>query len=158
MRNSSLRRFFCSGFAMFQPCPMARAVMALKLKWGSTFASISWTSLARFPALISLSLAMRSTTSSVTLFTSWSGGTSWACANGIAASAAAASAALARLLILVAVIFRFFLPWRAPIVDQAAAALQISVALEHISVERGLLENAARFEQVGAQLSKAHAP
>src|SRR5579859_3594095 len=141
---------------------MASAVMAPKLKCGSTLASISWISFVRLPALISLSLAMRSTTSSVTFFTSWSGGTSCARATGTVASAAAApaatSAALASLLILVAVIFRFLLPWRAAIVDEAAAPLEISVALEHVLVERGLLQNAARVEQVGPQLSKPDAP
>src|SRR2546421_11348111 len=123
---------------------MASAVIAPKLKCGSTLASISWTSLVRLPALISLSLAIRSTTSSVTVFTSWSGAASCAGASGANASAAAASSALARLLLVV--IFGFLLPWRLAVVDQTAATLQIGVALEYVLVERRLLENAARLE------------
>src|SRR5438034_5345726 len=136
---------------------MASAVMALKLKCGSTLASISWTSFARLPAWISLSLVMSSTTSRVTVFTSWSGAASCAGAGTASTSAAAASAALARLLILVRVIVRFLLPWRSPIVDEAAAALQIRVALENVLVERRFLEDAARVEQIGARLGQAQA-
>src|SRR5438067_7932990 len=134
--------------------------MALKLKCGSTFASMSSISFARLPERISLSLAMRSTTSSVTVFTSWSGGTSCACSGGTAASTK--SAALARLLILVMfcslVLFRFLFTGRMSIVDEAATSLQVGVALEHIPVERRLLEDAARVQQVGAQLREAQRP
>src|SRR6185295_16162759 len=39
---------------------------------------------------------------------------------------------------------------RVAVVDLAAAALQVRVALEHVLVERGLLEDPARVEEVGA--------
>src|SRR4051812_36975078 len=129
---------------------MESAVIAVKLKCGSTLASMTWTSFARLPPWISLSLVIRSTTSSVTFLTSTSGAS---CAGAAPAKASApiTSRALVRLLV-VALIFRFLLPWRRPIVDQAAAALKIGIALEYIFVERRLLEDAARIEEIGPRL------
>src|SRR3954469_13830036 len=132
--------------------------MALKLKCGSTFASITWISLARLPDLISLSLAIRSTTSSVTFFTSTSGAS---CARAVPRqrSTAAPRSTLTRFLVVlifrVVVIFRILLSWRMAVVDQAAAALQVRIALEHVSVERRFLEDAARVEEIGARLGEA---
>src|SRR5438105_3736737 len=125
---------------------MASAVIAVKLKCGRTLASMSETSLLRLPARISLSLAIRSTTSRVTFFTSTSGG-SWA-------SAGPASRKKRAVLIsfFASVILQLLLPGRPPIVDQAAPPLQIGVALESVLVERRLLENAARIEKIGARL------
>src|SRR5437899_3554062 len=135
--------------------------MALKLKCGSTLASMSSISFARLPDWISLSLAMSSTTSSVTVFTSWSGGTSCA-RTGITPASSPTSAALARLRVFVIVgslvFVRFLLAWRVPIVDQAAPALQVGIALENVLVERCLLEDAARVEQIRAQLREAQGP
>src|SRR5689334_10116239 len=134
---------------------MASAVIALKLKCGSTLASISWMSFVRLPAWISLSPLMRSTTSSVTVFTSWSGGTS--CASTLMLTAS--SAALARILIFVTfrslvIVLGLLLPRRMAIVDEAAPSLQVSVSLEHVFVERRLLEDAARVEEVGSGLDE----
>src|SRR3954467_5827455 len=126
--------------------------MALKLKCGSTFASITWISLARLPDLISLSLAMRSTTSSVTFFTSTSGAS---CARTAPTqmSAARPRKVLIRFL-LVAFIIGVLFPWRLTVVHQAAPALQIGIALEHVAVERCLLEDSTRIQKVGARLDQ----
>src|SRR4051794_41461982 len=139
--------------------------MAVKLKCGSTLASISSISLARSPCWISLSLVMSSTTSTVTFFTSWSGGSSCARASGAKANSADApsSAALARFLIRVIVhllffcgrllrlvarlIVRLFLPRRAPLVDQISAALPGGIAPGHAPVERPPLPHAAPPQQ-----------
>src|SRR5688500_3336365 len=127
---------------------MASAVMAAKLKCGSTFASITSTSLDRPPARSSLSLAMSSTTSRVTVFTRASGATSWANdePRKIDRSSVATNFFMTSLQ---------FLPRRPAIVDEAAAPLQVGVALEHVLVERRLLEDAARLEQVRAQVGGA---
>src|SRR5690348_16267568 len=112
----------------------------MKLKCSSTFSSIRPISLARLPARISLSLAIRSTTSSVTVFTSTSGG-GLDCACAIPAARHSA-AALTRLLI--AFILGLLYARRVAVVHQASAPLQVGVTLESVLVERGLLEDAAR--------------
>src|SRR3954469_684555 len=145
-------RFFCSGFALFQLCPMASALIEAKLKCGSTLASISSISRARLPALISLSLEIRSTTSSVTRFTSTSGPS---CAGAGAPHAAAKTNSSALASLAVIRFLRWPLSGRLAVVDQAAAPLQVGVALEHVPVERRLLEDADRVEQVGARLRQA---
>src|SRR5512138_2435140 len=135
--------------------------MAAKLKCGSTLESITSISLARLPERISLSLAMRSTTSRVTFFTSVSGARSCAGAAPASTSPAAAASRLASRLagfILVAFIVWLPFPGRVPIVDQAAAPLQIGIPLKNVLVERRFLEDAARVEQVGARLREAQAP
>src|SRR5262245_3081222 len=43
-----------------------------------------------------------------------------------------------------------FLPRRVAVVDQIAAPLQVRIPLKHVPVERGLLEQLARGQQVGA--------
>src|SRR6185436_4706284 len=129
---------------------MASALMAGKLKCGSTFSSITPISLARLPDLISLSLVIRSTTSSVTVFTSASGAS---CAN---AGATNPQNRMNAATILFIGLLQFFARCIA-IVDQAAAPLQKGVALEHVAVERRLLEDAARVEQVGARVDEVQA-
>src|SRR5437870_821303 len=147
--------------------------MAVKLKCGSTFSSISWISLLRLPR-ISLSLAMSSTTSSVTFFTSTSGVNSWPCAlpNRRAAKRHQAALAIVRMLynpqiinargrlhvdgrFETALFSNAFLARRLSIVDQTPAALQVGVALEYVLVERRLLQDAARVEQIGAHADQA---
>src|SRR5438034_1228161 len=147
--------------------------MAVKLKCGSTFSSISWISLLRLPR-ISLSLAMSSTTSSVTFFTSTSGVNSWPCAlpNRRAAKRHQAALAIVRMLynpqiinargrlhvdgrFETALFSNAFLARRLSIIDQAPAALQVGVALEYVLVERRLLQDAARVEQIGAHADQA---
>src|SRR6266849_2446328 len=147
--------------------------MPVKLKCGSTFSLISPISLLRLPLRISLSLAMSSTTSRVTVFTSTSGGVScaWAAAktsaatrprpvlvmgiitwNGINMRRAREVDACARF-------FRLFvlprLARRTPVVNQVPAPLQIRVALEHVPVERGFLQDPAGIEQIGARAGDA---
>src|SRR5688572_13079769 len=189
---------FCSGVALSQLRPTALAVMVWKLKCGSTLASMSATTFLRSPFWISLSFWTISTTSSVTVFTSASGGVSstWAAAWGAASNAAPAIAAAVanrtnlgsilasggcfehvhrRLDRLGRCVLRRGLrrglrsglrlrlhrlafgardfarrARRITVVDLAAAALQEGVALEHVLVERGLLEDAAGVEQVRA--------
>src|SRR5882672_5296003 len=148
--------------------------MAVKLKCGSTFSSISWISLLRLPR-ISLSLAMSSTTSSVTFFTSTSGVNSWPCAlprRRKAAKRQRTALAIVRMLYNPQIINargrlhvdgRFetalfgnaFLTRRPSVIDQAPAALQVGVALEDVLVERRLLQDAARVEQIGAHVDQA---
>src|SRR6267378_2054646 len=160
---------------------MARALMPPKLKCGSTFSSISWISLLRLPR-ISLSLAMSSTTSSVTFFTSTSGINSWPCALPNRREAKRHKAALAivrmfgshhgfvvlgnhainvrsRLVVDgrpgTALLGNAFLTRRPSIIDQAPAPLQVGVALECVLVERRLLQDAARVQQIGAHIDQA---
>src|SRR5882672_2808569 len=147
--------------------------MAPKLKCGSTFSSISWISLLRLPR-ISLSLAMSSTTSSVTFFTSTSGANSWPCALPSRKAAKRHKAALAIMRILynpqiinargrlhvdggpeAALFSNALLARRLSIIDQAPAALQIGIALECVLVERRLLQDAARLQQIGAHADQA---
>src|SRR4051812_18503196 len=45
---------------------------------------------------------------------------------------------------------------RITVVDLAATALQVRVALEHVLVERGLIEDPARVEEVGAPVHETH--
>src|SRR5712691_7370888 len=155
--------------------------MAPKLKCGSTFSSISWISLLRLPR-ISLSLAMSSTTSSVTFFTSTSGVNSCPCAlpNRRAAKRYRTALAIVRMfgshhgfvvlgnhainvrsrLVVdgrpgTALLRNAFLTRRPPIIDQAPAPLQVGVALEYVLVERRLLQDAARVQQIGAHIDQA---
>src|SRR6266852_863428 len=155
--------------------------MAPKLKCGSTFSSISWISLFRLPR-ISLSLAMSSTTSSVTFFTSTSGINSWPCAlpNRRAAKRYRTALAIVRMfgshhgfVVLgnhainvrsrldvdgrpgTALLGDAFLARRPSIIDQAPAPLQVGVALECVLVERRLLQDAARLQQIGAHIDQA---
>src|SRR6267378_996456 len=147
--------------------------MAPKLKCGSTFSSISWISLLRLPR-ISLSLAMSSTTASVTFFTSTSGANSWPCALPSRRAAKRHKAALAIMRMLynpqvinargrlhvdgrpeAAIFSNALLARRLPIIDQAPAALQVGVALECVLVERRLLQDAARVQQIGAHIDQA---
>src|SRR6266513_2716073 len=147
--------------------------MPAKLKCGSTFSLISSMSLLRLPR-ISLSLAIRSTTSSVTFFTSTSGVASWPCtlASRSAAKRHKAALAIVRMLYHPQIInargrlhvdWRFetalfsnaFLARRLSIIDQAPAALQVGVALKYVLVERRLLQDAARVEQIGAHADQA---
>src|SRR5688500_16524889 len=87
-----MTRAFCSALALSQLRPTALAVMAWKLKCGSTLVSISATTFLRSPCWISLSFCRISTTSRVTLFTSASGGVSYACAAACGAASNAAPA------------------------------------------------------------------
>src|SRR6266851_1032402 len=147
--------------------------MAPKLKCGSTFSSISWISLLRLPR-ISLSLAMSSTPSSVTFFTSTSGINSWprVLPNRRAAKRHKAALAIVRMLYNPQIINargrlhvdgRFktalfsdaLLARRLSIIDQAPAPLQVGVALECVLVERRLLQDAARVQQIGAHADQA---
>src|SRR5229473_1840880 len=147
--------------------------MAPKLKCGSAFSSISWISLLRLPR-ISLSLAMSSTTSSVTFFTSTSGVNSCPCAlpNRRAAKRYRTALAIVRMLYNPQIINargrlhvdgRFktalfsdaLLARRLSIIDQAPAPLQVGVALECVLVERRLLQDAARVQQIGAHIDQA---
>src|SRR5467141_3379618 len=159
--------------------------MAAKLKCGSTFSSISWISLLRLPR-ISLSLAMSSTTSSVTFFTSTSGVNSWPCALPSRKAAKRHRTALAIVRMFcshhgfvvlgnarqdhainvrrrldvdgrpeTALFLNAFLTRRLSIIDQAPAALQVGVALEYVLVERRLLQDAARVQQIGAHIDQA---
>src|SRR3989442_13146590 len=128
--------------------------MPVKLKCGSTFSLISSISLLRLPR-ISLSLAIRSTTSSVTFFTSTSGVASWPCPLASRSAAKRHQAALAIVRMLynpqiinargrldvdgrfeTALFSNAFLARRLSIIDQAPAALQVGVALEYVLVER----------------------
>src|SRR3989442_15942592 len=147
--------------------------MTVKLKCGSTFSLISSISLLRLPR-ISLSLAISSTTSSVTFFTSTSGVASWACALASRSATKRHKAALAIVRMLynpqiinargrlhvdgrfeTALFSNAFLARRLSIVDQAPAALQVGVALEYVLVERRLLQDAARVQQIGAHADQA---
>src|SRR5438132_1436642 len=147
--------------------------MPMKLKCGSTFSLISPISLLRLPR-ISLSLAISSTTSSVTFLTSASGVASWPCALASRSAAKRHKAALAIVRMLynpqiinargrlhvdgrieTALFSNAFLARRLSIVDQAPAALQVGVALEYVLVERRLLQDAARVEQIGAHADQA---
>src|SRR5688572_13970511 len=151
---------------------MASAVMALKLKCGSTRVSITSISLVRLPERISLSLVMSSTTSVVTFFTRTSGAASCAgarpvkkrrllrvssCENRfiVLGDTRVIDAINARQGLRVDRAAGLHFARRASVVDQAAAALQVGVALEYVPVERRLLEQAARFEQVGARIGQA---
>src|SRR5438445_7892825 len=147
--------------------------MPVKLKCGSTFSSISWISLLRLPR-ISLSLAMSSTTSSVTFFTSTSGANSSprALPSRRAAKRHRAALAIVRMLCKPHIInvrsrldvdrrpetapfFNALLTRRLSIIDQAPATLQVGVALEYVLVERRLLQDAARVQQIGAHADQA---
>src|SRR5437879_10856056 len=147
--------------------------MPMKLKCGSTFSLISPISLLRLPR-ISLSLAISSTTSSVTFLTRPSGVASWPCALASRSAAKRHKAALAIVRMLynpqiinardrlhvdgrfeTALFSNAFLARRLSIVDQAPAALQVGVALEYVLVERSLLQDAARVEQIGAHADQA---
>src|SRR6266850_8011288 len=147
--------------------------MPVKLKCGSTFSSISWISLLRLPR-ISLSLAMSSTTSSVTFFTSTSGANSCPCALPSRSAAKRHKAALAIVRMLynpqiinargrldvdgrpeTALFFNALLARGLSIIDQAPAALQVGVALECVLVERRLLQDAARVQEIGAHIDQA---
>src|SRR6185295_7745940 len=118
-----------------------------KLKCGTIFSSTSATSFFR-SVWMSRFLRRISTTSSVTFFTSTSGaGASCAPAVADATSAAAAPAKINHRRNIGA---RFFLAQprrrvfrRVAVVDQRAAALQVRIALEHVLVERGFLEDPA---------------
>src|SRR5438552_18590052 len=141
--------------------------MPAKLKCGSTFSLISSMSLLRLPR-ISLSLAIRSTTSSVTFFTSTSGVASWPCTLASRSAAERHKAALAIVRMLyhpqiikargrrhvewrceTALFSNAFLARRLSIIEQAPGTLQVGVALEYGLVERRQHQDAPCVEQSG---------
>src|SRR5882762_10336668 len=148
--------------------------MPVKLKCGSTFSSISWISLLRLPR-ISLSLAMSSTTSSVTFFTSTSGANSWPCALPSRRAAKRHKAALAIMRMLykpqiinargrlhvdggseAALFSNALLARRLSIKDQPPRGLQIDPGLHGVFLGRPLLKVALALQQTDRRAARAH--